>query len=201
MIGASALVMVVFMSGLRRIDALLASGIQFSSARVDVVLGAGGDGLPRVVVPVRRRVHGVVVETFVDVPEGELFVGRERLHMAVGRGVLRRAAVDFADWCVAADLSAARRRGAVRGARVVRFLRQTGWNGRGEPEPGSAEFEAIADMYEEASLCGMEVDHVFPLNGKRVSGLHVRSNLLMVSRAWNNAKRNRWPCRLRKVLR
>lgn len=37
-----------------------------------------------------------------------------------------------------------------------------------------------------------EVDHIVPLKGKRVSGLHVHNNLRVVTKAVNRAKSNRF---------
>lgn len=37
-----------------------------------------------------------------------------------------------------------------------------------------------------------EVDHIIPLQGKRVSGLHVETNLRVIPQAVNRAKNNRY---------
>jgi len=39
----------------------------------------------------------------------------------------------------------------------------------------------------------LEVDHIIPLQGKMISGLHVESNLQILTRSENRAKLNRWP--------
>lgn len=53
------------------------------------------------------------------------------------------------------------------------------------------EIAQIRAVYDEARAAGMTVDHIVPLNGKNVCGLHVPWNLRVVSRAENTAKGNR----------
>lgn len=62
----------------------------------------------------------------------------------------------------------------------------------------SADLQHIAKLYELASqltkstgVCH-EVDHIIPINGKYVSGLHVLSNLRVVTRSQNRKKGNKW---------
>ncbi len=60
------------------------------------------------------------------------------------------------------------------------------------------DIEAIDEMYELAQFCTEEstdstkyvVDHIIPLNGKLVSGLHVPSNLQVITAEANSRKRN-----------
>lgn len=66
--------------------------------------------------------------------------------------------------------------------------------------PAWANFERIADFYEEAARLSIEsgqsfeVDHVVPLQSETVCGLHVESNLMVIPAVLNRAKGNRyWP--------
>jgi hypothetical protein len=53
-----------------------------------------------------------------------------------------------------------------------------------------ADFDAIQTFYDKASEAGLTVDHVVPLQGVRVSGLHVQNNLCLLSKSENSGKRN-----------
>lgn len=54
-----------------------------------------------------------------------------------------------------------------------------------------ADQRAIKKIYQAAAKAGLEVDHIVPLMGKNVCGLHVETNLQLLSRAANIAKGNR----------
>jgi hypothetical protein len=60
-----------------------------------------------------------------------------------------------------------------------------------------ANVEAIATLYAEAALLTREtgrshvVDHIIPLKGRTVSGLHVESNLRIIERSENARKSNK----------
>lgn len=52
------------------------------------------------------------------------------------------------------------------------------------------DLKMIREIYDEAREKGMQVDHIIPLQGKNVSGLHVPSNLQLLTRSENASKRN-----------
>ena len=64
--------------------------------------------------------------------------------------------------------------------------------------PTWADFEAIEREYELAAWCSKvtgeqyHVDHIIPLQGKRVCGLHVHTNLRVIMASENIAKNNRF---------
>ena len=73
-------------------------------------------------------------------------------------------------------------------ARAQRLLREVKW----------ADVQYIKDVYANAAeatkLFGVpfEVDHVVPLQGKLVSGLHVEDNLQVLPKHQNRSKNNAW---------
>lgn len=81
-----------------------------------------------------------------------------------------------------------RRLASVRARQLAKRLRTPAWADKGK----------ILSFYEEAArLTGEtgvphEVDHIVPLQGALVSGLHVHQNLRVVSRSENRSKQNRW---------
>lgn len=73
-------------------------------------------------------------------------------------------------------------RAAMSKRRTVKMKRTPAW----------ADLEAIKDVYKKAAVAGMVVDHIIPLQGKLVSGLHVPSNLQLLSSTENSRKKNRF---------
>lgn len=59
--------------------------------------------------------------------------------------------------------------------------------------PPWADLSAIEQIYAEAQKQGLEVDHIYPLQGKLVSGLHVANNLQLLTKSENSSKGNKMP--------
>ena len=55
-----------------------------------------------------------------------------------------------------------------------------------------ADLDAIQQIYYQATAAGLTVDHIVPLQGARVSGLHVPNNLRLLSKSENSSKKNRF---------
>jgi hypothetical protein len=58
--------------------------------------------------------------------------------------------------------------------------------------PAWADREAIVAIYRDCPV-GMHVDHIVPINGRTVSGLHCPENLQYLTGSENAAKKNRFP--------
>ena len=57
--------------------------------------------------------------------------------------------------------------------------------------PTWANLAAIERLYTKAATSGMHVDHIYPLQGANVCGLHVANNLRLLTRLENLRKGNR----------
>lgn len=62
---------------------------------------------------------------------------------------------------------------------------------KGKRTPAWADLKAIVDFYKGCPV-GFHVDHIYPLRGKFVSGLHVIENLQYLSAVENQRKNNRF---------
>jgi len=58
--------------------------------------------------------------------------------------------------------------------------------------PAWADLEKIKQIYLLAAELGMTVDHIIPLQGELVSGLHVHINLQLLTSSENSAKGNKF---------
>ena len=58
--------------------------------------------------------------------------------------------------------------------------------------PSWADREKILSFYIEANSKGLTVDHIIPLKGDLVCGLHVENNLQLLSKSDNSSKSNRF---------
>ena len=59
--------------------------------------------------------------------------------------------------------------------------------------PSWANMQDILDVYKEASYMQLQVDHIYPINGKTVCGLHVWNNLQLLTKKENCSKWNKMP--------
>ena len=56
--------------------------------------------------------------------------------------------------------------------------------------PTWADMDAIKDVYLEAAYMQLQVDHIIPLQGEKVCGLHVWDNLQLLTAKENQSKNN-----------
>ena len=102
-------------------------------------------------------------------------IGWQRENWNIARAVQRKARQKRADhYRTEARIAAAKRRAAL--------LERT---------PPWSDLEAIAEIYR-ACPTGMAVDHMVPLQGRTVSGLHVSYNLQDLTKSENSGKGARW---------
>lgn len=78
-------------------------------------------------------------------------------------------------------------------AEIERVRRRQGKIKHGEMFMNKAEIAEIQGMYDFCKIfSGFEVDHIIPLNGKNVSGLHVLGNLQVLPVSVNRSKGNKF---------
>lgn len=82
--------------------------------------------------------------------------------------------------------------------RLTNPAKRTAWQAKRKAAqlnatPAWADLNAIKAIYLEANRLGMEVDHIVPLQGKTVCGLHVSNNLQLLTKSENSRKRNTHP--------
>jgi hypothetical protein len=65
--------------------------------------------------------------------------------------------------------------------------------GRTQRTPSWANHAAIKQIYVQAKVLGLVVDHIVPLHGEFVSGLHVENNLQLLTHTENASKGATWP--------
>ena len=58
--------------------------------------------------------------------------------------------------------------------------------------PPWADLKKIRELYKEAKRLGMVVDHIIPLQGQLVCGLHVETNLQLLTASENSQKHNKY---------
>ena len=76
---------------------------------------------------------------------------------------------------------------------IARVRRRRGKIKHGEILMNQAEFAEVQGMYDFCKIFkGFEVDHIIPLNGKSVSGLHTLCNLQVLTISQNRKKGNKY---------
>jgi hypothetical protein len=58
--------------------------------------------------------------------------------------------------------------------------------------PGWASMDKISIIYQNATDSNLSVDHIIPLKHHLVCGLHVETNMQLLSKSDNSRKKNRW---------
>lgn len=78
---------------------------------------------------------------------------------------------------------------------VTAYFREYNWIKRrrlAQATPRWADLDAIREFYRVTRAAGFEVDHVVPIAGESVCGLHVLNNLQALSRSENASKGNQY---------
>ena len=81
---------------------------------------------------------------------------------------------------------------------IARVRRRQGKIKHGKLPMNQAELAEVQGMYDFCKIFkGFEVDHVIPLNGKTVSGLHILGNLQVLPINENRSKSNKFSAEMR----
>lgn len=94
------------------------------------------------------------------------------------------------------DISPKPRREPMERLALLRFHANKRRAAKIQRTPAWADLDAMRDMYDRAHALTEEtgaeyhVDHIYPLQGKLVSGLHVHNNLQILTASENSKKRN-----------
>lgn len=117
-----------------------------------------------------------------DCGESKVIVGNSMVTGLVKScGCLRREYVADKNWKHGKSATSEYRYAYARKTGLKRKLRIPAW----------ADTAKIDEMYRNKPV-GYEIDHVIPLNGKYVSGLHVESNLQYLPKEENRLKSNKF---------
>ncbi|MEX0827643.1 MAG: helix-turn-helix domain-containing protein [Haliea sp.] len=168
----------------------VADRLRVSPRKVDQLVTSGAFPVCRIGRQV--RVDPVDLAAYMESEEYLLTRKKKQLHADIKIAEMR-AAMDALDWEGSAPYNFQRRREYY----VQKALRST-MRSRGLCAPPWADRNAIREIYEEARRISREtgtahhVDHVIPICGETVCGLHVPENMQILPASENIKKRNKF---------